>query len=83
MSTLQEDAKKLLPFVQAMAEGKAVQFSHTGIVWRTKDTAAGWDMTAKYRIKPEPKLRPYTRAEFMEKCLGKRWLRSSARRLFQ
>ncbi len=62
MSNLQEEAKKILPFVQAVAEGKAVQVRLNGH-WIDKRGQI-WNTEADYRIKPEPKLRPYTREEW-------------------
>lgn len=64
--SLQEDAKKILPFVQAMAEGKTVEFRHVSeCLWRNKLYADSWDNCSYvYRIKPEKKRRPYTREEW-------------------
>lgn len=62
MSTLQEDAKKLLPFVQAMADGKTVETCVRGD-WFEKYNNE-WSAHCVYRVKPEPKLRPYTREEW-------------------
>ena len=62
MSTLQEQAKDLLPFMQAMAEGRTVQFF--GVAGWTDKTIVRLDADSRYRVKPEPKLRPYTREEW-------------------
>jgi len=56
-----ERAKELLPVIQAYAEGKEVEWKST----------QGWKFTPdpcltdaiEYRIKPEPKLRPWKREE--------------------
>lgn len=61
--SLQEDAKKILPFVQAMAEGKTVQVG-IGNNWIDKESAT-FDSVWILRIKPEKKWRPYTRDELL------------------
>lgn len=61
---MKEDAKRLLPIVQAVAEGKAVQFLDGGN-WVDKETAS-FSAVTKYRIKLEREYRPYTRDEFVE-----------------
>ena len=66
---LQEDANKILPFVQAMAEGKTVEIM-VGGNWFEKFNS-NWSAGLQYRIKPEPTYRPYTRDECVEHCLGK------------
>ena len=61
-----EEAKKLLPFIQAFSEGKTIQSKCI-----TDDISLWWDVnnpTFKvdnfdYRIKPEPKYRPFKNAE--------------------
>ena len=71
--SLQEDAKKILPFVQAMAEGMTVEYNQSiagNANWFEKRDLQFYSET-KYRIKPEKKWRPYTREEFIEKCMGK------------
>ena len=60
-----EEAKKLLPIIQAFAEGKTIQY----------EASDGWidldalyphsDILSKYRIKPETKYRPF---ETQEEC---------------
>ncbi len=61
-------AKKLLPIIQAYAEGKAIQVKDK----RLSDEEDGWYETDDcsfniekfdYRIKPEPKFRPFNNAE--------------------
>ena len=61
-----EEAKKLLPIIQAFAEGKTIQY----------EASDGWidldalyphsDILSKYRIKPEIKYRPF---KSMKECL--------------
>ena len=61
-----EEAKKLLPFVQAFSEGKTIQSKCI-----TDDISLWWDdnnptfdvNTFDYRIKPEPKYRPFKNAQ--------------------
>lgn len=58
-----EEAKELLPIMQAFAEGKTIQY----------ETRDGWidldslyphsDILSKYRIKPKPKYRPFKNQE--------------------
>ena len=58
-----KEAKKLLPIIQAYAEGKTVQyFSAGGRRWvDCNDPLFSKDV--KYRIKPEPKYRPFKTQE--------------------
>lgn len=52
-------AKEYLPFVQAAAEGKTIQWKHeTGWIDFEEDCNFS-DPAHEYRIKPEPKLRPW------------------------
>ena len=62
--SLQEDAKKILPFVQAIAEGKTVEQRLSSGGWFVKQRAGSWSSDSEYRIKPEKKWRPYTREEW-------------------
>lgn len=60
-----EEAKKLLPFIQAFSEGKTIQSRCI-----TGETSLWWDDNNPtfeigdfdYRIKPEPKYRPFNNA---------------------
>lgn len=63
-----QQAKELLPIIQAFAEGKTIQYyyEHTHPHWidiGTNDSAGFNDDTLKYRIKPEPKYRPFKNRE--------------------
>ena len=65
-----EDAKKLLPFIQAFSEGKKIQWlkpdSDEWIDVVGGDNVDFEDLTefnVAYRIKPEPKYRPFKNAE--------------------
>lgn len=53
-----EDAKKLLPIMKAFSEGKQIQ--HFNIdKWEDTDFMPFTDHPSYYRIKPEPKYRPF------------------------
>lgn len=68
-----ENAAEYLPLVQALAEGKTVQkymppvvFSDVAMAsfgWSTIENIDTSDRPSCYRIKPEPKLVPYTEAD--------------------
>ena len=65
-----EEAKKLLPFIQAFSEGKQIQWlkpdSDEWIDVVGGDNVDFEDLTefnVAYRIKPEPKYRPFKNAE--------------------
>ena len=59
-----EEAKRLLPIIQAWAEGKNIQFLSDG-EWHDINQADFTCYPDKYRIKPEPKYRPF---ESQEEC---------------
>lgn len=58
-----EQAKELLPIIQAFAEGKTIQFKSIGDKWDdfgNKEDKLSFDSPIhKYRIKPESKYRPF------------------------
>ena len=54
----QEETKKLLPIMQAFADGKPIEYSSYGDLWIETDTP-DWCSNKFYRIKPEPKYRPF------------------------
>lgn len=60
-----EEAKKMLPFIQAYAEGKVIESRYikgdTSLWYDDKDPS--FDDDFEYRIKPEPKYRPFKDAE--------------------
>ena len=57
-----EEAKKKLPIIQAYAEGKEIEMFVRNR-WETAESP-GFTMEAKnYRIKPEPKYRPFKTKE--------------------
>ena len=57
-----EQAKKLLPIIQAWAEGKNIQFLSDD-EWHDINQADFTCYPDKYRIKPEPKYRPFKSQE--------------------
>ena len=57
-----EQAKELLPIIQAFAEGKNIQFLSDG-EWHDINQADFTCYPDKYRIKPEPKYRPFKSQE--------------------
>ena len=59
-----EEATAKLPIIQAFAEGKTIQF-YNGDEWADLDEATFSASPDKYRIKPEPKYRPF---ENQEEC---------------
>lgn len=59
-----EEAKKLLPIIQAFAEGKTIQLFTNGIWEDAKNPT--FESGAMYRIKPEPKYRPF---KSIKECL--------------
>lgn len=58
-----EQAKELLPVIQALAEGKTVQFKNSFEDWIDCDNIMFNWPPKDYRIKPEPKYRPFKDAE--------------------
>ena len=57
-----EEAKQLLPIIQAFAEGKCVE-TKTGSGWINMENMSFAGNPLQYRIKPEPKYRPFANAE--------------------
>lgn len=58
-----ENAKELLPIIQAFAEGKTIQVQED-IDWCYLGNDADFNLNpSRYRIKPEPKYRPFKDAE--------------------
>ena len=61
-----EEAKELLPIIKAFAEGKVIQCKNCITnEWRDFDEPAFNGLPDNYRIKPEPKYRPF---ETKEEC---------------
>ena len=57
-----EEAKELLPIIQAFAEGKAIQQTD-GYDWYDLDDPDFMANGSSYRIKPETKYRPFKNAD--------------------
>lgn len=53
-----EEAKELLPIIQAFAEGKTIEFLQNNGEWEIA-TSPSWRSGLTYRIKPEKKYRPF------------------------
>lgn len=59
-----DQAKRLLPIIQAFADGKTIQAACYGDKWVDIKRFPISDLNvANYRIKPEPKYRPFKNAE--------------------
>lgn len=75
-----EEAKELLPLIQEYAEGKTIQFLKTDGTWKDMTKPNFSSPTIYYRIKPEPKYRPFANAEEcwneMQKHQPFGWLKS-------
>lgn len=54
-----KEAKIFLPMIQAFAEGKNIQYQKNAGEWRDMDAPNWMDTPSNYRIKPEPKYRPF------------------------
>lgn len=57
-----EEAKKLLPIIQAFSEGKGIE-TKTGSGWISIENMSFAGNPNSYRIKPEPKYRSFKNAE--------------------
>lgn len=57
-----EEAKEILPIIQAFAEGKTIQYTNEHEEWIETDCPI-WAKCSKYRVKPEPKYRPFKTKE--------------------
>lgn len=64
MTPLQKRCIELLPVIQGGAQGKVIQLKFIGD-WKDKnpDSTTFDGIATSYRIKPEPKYRPFTQAE--------------------
>ena len=80
-----EEAKELLPIMQAFAEGKTIEFRAYGGAWKVANTPT-WSNHLIYRIKPEPKYRPFrTRRECWDEMLKHQpfgWVKSKDKGYF-
>ena len=76
-----EQAKELLPIIQAFAEGRAIELKDSYGKWVESDLLA-FDLSPKnYRIKREPKYRPFKDAvecwQEMQKHQPFGWIKAS------
>ena len=61
-----QQAKELLPIIQAFAEGKTIQYRHGDVDWvdvAPYNALSFSDDASKYRIKSKSKYRPFNDAE--------------------
>lgn len=61
-----EEAKKLLPIIQAYADGKTIQYRNAECEWEDvsiEENLSFTDNPSEYRIKSEPKYRPFKTKE--------------------
>ena len=58
-----EEAKELLPIIQAFADGKKVEFFNDVHEWEDSEYLEFSRERKRYRIKPEPKYRPFKSQE--------------------
>ena len=74
-----EEVKKMLPIMQAYAEGRTIQFLD-GSKWLDLCESDFYESPERYRIKPEPKYRPFkTNEECLQEMLKHQpfgWLKS-------
>ena len=74
-----KEAKELLPIIQAFAEGKTIEYRGLGGEWKAAHTPT-WSSHLFYRIKPEPRYRPFkTQEECWQEMLNHQpfgWLKS-------
>ena len=58
-----EEAKKFLPIIQAFAEGKKIEmYYHSDKEWKDVFNPL-FNLCCEYRVKPEPKYRPFKDAD--------------------
>ena len=57
-----EEAKELMPIIQAFVEGKTIEYRELGREWKEAHTPT-WSSSLFYRIKPEIKYRPFNSKE--------------------
>ena len=58
-----QEAKELLPIIQAFAKGRPIEYQDSYKKWIESDLMAFNLSPENYRIKPEPKYRPFANAE--------------------
>lgn len=58
-----EEAKELLPIIQAFADGNTIEFLNARNMWEELEDVLFCREPKYYRIKPEPKYRPFKTKE--------------------
>ena len=58
-----ENAEKLLPIIKAFSEGKKIEHKNYKNEWSVLEELKFSDDPSNYRIKPEPKYRPFKSVE--------------------
>lgn len=58
-----ENAKKILPIIKAYSEGKIIEHKSYKNEWSVLEELKFSDDPSNYRIKPEPKYRPFKSVE--------------------
>ena len=58
-----EEAKELLPIIQAWTEGETIEYLDNNGRWVEGDNLSFCSGLERYRIKPEPKYRPFKTRE--------------------
>ena len=70
-----------MPVIQAFVEGKTIEYSYDGEHWESTDVPS-WDCDVMFRIKPQPKYRPFeTKEECWSEMLEHQpfgWIKSKA-----
>lgn len=84
-----EEAKKMLPIIQAFAEGKEIEFRSKGFdeEWKKVNEIPGLSYSSfDYRIKPESKYRPFKDVEECWQEIQKHqpfgWVREKKRNVY-
>ena len=81
-----EEAKELMPFIQAFVEGKKIEFLNNNGKWEELDDIVFCREPKYYRIKPEPKYRPFnTKEECLDEMLKHQpfgWIKSNGNDLY-
>ena len=57
-----EEAKEWLPVIKAFSEGKTIEYKNLSGPW-IETKSPSWSNNFEYRIKPEPKYRPFKNQE--------------------
>lgn len=64
-----DEARQWLPILQAYADGKQIQSDVIPAGWADVYSVNTAKSACRYRIKPEPVLRPWTEAEIEAECI--------------